>query len=85
MDRIGRIVGHLSPAEALSIDLPVLENVKSERRGRVALLTLTREQALNSLWDALVADMAVCLKACEDDGNIGYVVLPGAGRAFAFA
>jgi len=83
MDRIGRIVGHLSPAEALSIDLPVLENVKSERRGRVALLTLTREKALNSLCDALVADLAVCLKACEDDGNIGCVVLTGAGRAFA--
>jgi enoyl-CoA hydratase/carnithine racemase len=82
MDRVSRIVSHLCPAEAAG-DLPVLENVKSERRGRVALLTLTREKALNSLCDALIADLAKCIKACEDDGNIGCVVLTGAGRAFA--
>jgi enoyl-CoA hydratase/carnithine racemase len=80
--RIARIVGHLSPAQAAA-DLPVLEHVKSERKGRVALLTLTREKALNSLCDALVADLNTCIKACEADGNIGCIVLTGAGRAFA--
>jgi len=80
--RIARIVGHLSPAQAAA-DLPVLEHVKAERKGRVALLTLTREKALNSLCDALVADLNTCIKACETDGNIGCIVLTGAGRAFA--
>jgi len=82
MDRVARITRHLSPAAA-SAPLPQLENVKSERRGRVAILTLTREKALNALCDALIADLNVAVRACETDGEIGCIVLTGAGRAFA--
>merc|ERR1711881_465654 len=91
--RVSRIVGHLNPEtqrtapslspQATAAPLPQLENVKSERKGRVTILTLTREKALNALCDALIADLNTCLKACEADGNIGCIVLTGAGRAFA--
>merc|ERR1712070_642268 len=91
--RVTRLVNHLNPEagrdeQHLSLEntaapLPQLENVKSERHGRVAVLTLTREKALNALCDALVADLNVCLNACVADGNIGCIVLTGAGRAFA--
>merc|ERR1711934_979257 len=77
-----RDVQHLSP-QATAAPLPQLENVKSERVGRVAILTLTREKALNALCDALIADLNVCLKACEADGQIGCIILTGVGRAFA--
>merc|ERR1711907_123307 len=92
--RVTRLVNHLNPeagrdVQHLSLEntaapLPQLENVKSERHGRVAVLTLTREKALNALCDALVADLNVCLNACVADGNIGCIVLTGAGRAFCF-
>lgn len=91
--RVARLVAHISPEaerdvqhlspQATAAPLPQLENVKSERVGRVAILTLTREKALNALCDALIADLNVCLKACEADGQIGCIILTGAGRAFA--
>jgi enoyl-CoA hydratase len=59
------------------------ENVRAEKQGRVLLVTLTREKALNALCDALMKDLADVLRAAEDDASVGCVVLTGAGRAFA--
>lgn len=59
------------------------ENVRYERVGRVAVMTLVRTKALNALCDALMADLGKALKAAEADKNCGCVVLTGGGRAFA--
>lgn len=82
--RVQRVTTHLTaaPVAALSAYMQT-ENVKAEKQGRVLLVTLTREKALNALCDALMKDLGDILKAAEADTGIGCVVLTGAGRAFA--
>ena len=59
---------------------PVL---RSEDRGRVRLLTLDREKALNAFDDRLYDAVRDALREAADDPGVAVVVLRGAGRAFS--
>jgi enoyl-CoA hydratase len=59
------------------------ETILVETRGKVALVTLNRPQALNALNSALVADLNRALDGFEADPGIGCVVITGNEKAFA--
>ncbi len=61
----------------------VYENIKTEIRGKVGLITLDRPQALNALCAALIAELNKALDAFEADDAIGAIVLTGSEKAFA--
>lgn len=52
--------------------------------GKVAILTLNRPKALNSLCDALIRELNTNLKEIEADSSIGAIIITGSGeKAFA--
>ena len=53
-----------------------------ERRGRIAILTMNRPDAMNALNGELMAVLASAVRALAEDDEVGCVVLTGAGRAF---
>lgn len=53
-----------------------------EREAGIALLTLNRPAAMNALSRALRRELAARFRALADDGEVGVVILTGAGRAF---
>ena len=55
----------------------------SERRGRVAFLTLHRPDSLNALTVPMAVALREALAAAAGDDAIGAIVLTGAGRAFS--
>lgn len=58
--------------------------VKVEKSGGVAIVTLSRPEALNALSRALQAELASALLALESDDAVRVLVLTGAGeRAFS--
>lgn len=57
--------------------------VKTEIRGRVALVTLDRPKALNALSNELIDELAQILWQHDADENIGAIVLTGSEKAFA--
>jgi len=57
--------------------------VKTEIRGRVALVTLDRPKALNALSNELIDELAQILWKHDADENIGAIVLTGSEKAFA--
>ena len=59
------------------------ETIITETRGRVALVTLNRPQALNALNAALVGELNHALEAFDADRGIGCIVITGSERAFA--
>ncbi len=59
------------------------KTVKTEIRGRVALLTLNRPEALNALNSALLEDLRMALEKIASDDKIGAVVITGSEKAFA--
>jgi enoyl-CoA hydratase len=59
------------------------ENILSETRGRVGILTFNRPKALNALNAALMRELSHALDAFEADRNIGAVVITGSEKAFA--
>ena len=59
------------------------ENIISETRGRVGLITLNRPQAMNALNAALMRELASALDAFEADDAIGAMVITGNEKAFA--
>jgi len=83
MRRARSLALHLAPCNGELTFVSETENVKHEKIGRVAVLTLVRTKALNALCNPLMADLGAALKVCEADTGIGAVVLTGAGRAFA--
>ena len=54
-----------------------------ERRGRVAVLTLNRPEALNALNYDLMVAMAEHVKTLDPDPEVGCIVITGSDRAFA--
>jgi enoyl-CoA hydratase len=58
-------------------------NIRVETRGRVAIVTLDRPQALNALNAELIAELGAALDAFEADAAIGAIVLAGGEKAFA--
>ena len=59
------------------------ENILTETRGRVGLVTLNRPKQLNALNDALMNELGQALAAFENDDAIGAIVLTGSEKAFA--
>lgn len=59
------------------------ETILKEIRGRVALITLNRPQALNALNAQLINELNHALDELERDPDIGCIVLTGSGKAFA--
>lgn len=56
--------------------------VQLERRGAVAVLTLSRPEALNALNEALLLALDTRLEELHGDETLRAVVLTGAGKAF---
>ena len=59
------------------------ENILTEVRGRVGLITLNRPKQLNALNDALMNELGSALDRFESDAEIGAIVIAGGERAFA--
>ena len=60
-----------------------LEAVIYEKKGRLALITLNRPKVLNAMNKRLWLDLRDSFAAAREDGEIGAVILTGAGRAFS--
>ncbi len=56
---------------------------RTERQGRVAILTLDRPAVLNALNAELMDEVVATAEAFDASPDIGCIVLTGAGRAFA--
>jgi enoyl-CoA hydratase len=59
------------------------QNLLTEIRGRVGVITLHRPQALNALNSALIAELNAVLNQYEADETIGAIVITGSEKAFA--
>lgn len=59
------------------------ENIISETRGAVGLITLNRPEALNALNSALINELNQALTTFDSDDAIGCIVITGSEKAFA--
>jgi enoyl-CoA hydratase len=59
------------------------QTVLVERRGRVAILTMNRPEALNAYNLQLTGELQQALREVDQDTDVGCIVLTGAGKAFA--
>lgn len=63
--------------------MPPYQNVLVEQRGRVAIITMNRTDALNAYNRAYSAELQHAIRAADDDAGTGCIVFTGAGKAFA--
>ena len=59
------------------------ENILSDIRGKVGVITLNRPKAMNALSPELMNELAAALDAFEADDAIGCIVITGSDKAFA--
>ncbi|CFX12840.1 putative enoyl-CoA hydratase [Candidatus Filomicrobium marinum] len=59
------------------------ETILCETKGRVAIITLSRPDALNALNTQLVGELAEALTGYDRDDAIGAIVITGSEKAFA--
>jgi enoyl-CoA hydratase/carnithine racemase len=59
------------------------DEIRFERMGLAAVITLTRPAALNALTHKMVKALTAALEAWRTDPNIALVVVRGEGRAFS--
>ena len=59
------------------------ENILTEQRGRVGIVTLNRPKQLNALNDALMNELGEALRAFDQDDAVGAIVITGSAKAFA--
>ena len=59
------------------------ENILTEQRGRVGLITLNRPKQLNALNDTLMDELGAALTAFDGDDDVGAIVVTGSAKAFA--
>jgi enoyl-CoA hydratase len=64
-------------------DTMTFENILTETRGKVGLITLNRPKALNALSPALMRELAAAIDGYEADDGIGAIVITGSEKAFA--
>ena len=60
-----------------------MDNVKLERAGAIATVTLDRPDRRNSLSDGMLRDLATAFAELRDDASIKVVILTGAPPAFS--
>jgi enoyl-CoA hydratase/carnithine racemase len=58
------------------------ETIICERRGDVAVITLNRPERMNAWTPLMAREQADAIRAANDDGGIGAIVMTGAGRGF---
>jgi enoyl-CoA hydratase len=61
----------------------VFENIITEIKGKVGVITLNRPKALNALNSALIAELNKALDDFEVDSDISAIILTGSEKAFA--
>ncbi|KAF1780338.1 ClpP/crotonase-like domain [Phytophthora cactorum] len=59
------------------------ENILTEVRGKVAIITLHRPKALNALCSPLIEELNGAAHAFDADKNIGAIIITGSDKAFA--
>ena len=59
------------------------ENILTETRGRVALITLNRPKALNALNSDMMREVTTATAEFDADEGIGCIVITGSEKAFA--
>ena len=59
------------------------ENILTETRDRVAIITLNRPQRLNALNDAIADEIKAALGGYDADPGISVIVITGSAKAFA--
>ena len=57
--------------------------ILSEKRGRVALITLNRPEALNALNNDTMLEVAQAVQEFDADAEVGAIVITGSEKAFA--
>lgn len=57
--------------------------IKLEKEGRIATLTLNRPEAMNSMNEVMMQELADCLESLKEDTSIQVLLLKGEGRAFS--
>ncbi|TEA79205.1 enoyl-CoA hydratase [Allopusillimonas ginsengisoli] len=57
--------------------------IKTETRGRIAIITLDRPKQLNALSNELIDQLAEAMRAFDADEGISVMVLTGSEKAFA--
>ncbi len=57
--------------------------ILTETRGRVALITLNRPEALNALSTPLIDELVAAIAAFDTDDGVGAIVITGSEKAFA--
>jgi len=67
----------------LSCDVTTYDTVLVEKQDNVALLTLNRPKALNSINLQLISDLNAAVAAANADPDVGAMVLTGSKKAFA--
>src|SRR3990172_8882918 len=61
---------------------PQYETILYEKRGRVGLITLNRPDKLNAWTPRMEMEFIDCVQRASEDGDIGALVVTGAGRGF---
>lgn len=56
--------------------------LKYEKKENIGILTIDRQEALNSLNSAVVSELEEAIGAVEQDKELGALIITGAGRAF---
>ncbi len=59
------------------------EFVRSEKKGRVGVITLERPKQLNALNPQLMQELGAALQACDADAGVGAILIAGSEKAFA--
>ncbi|MCQ9344137.1 enoyl-CoA hydratase [Corynebacterium kozikiae] len=59
------------------------ENILTETKGRVGIITLNRPKALNALNEAIMNEVVQAGRAFDADPGIGCIILTGSEKAFA--
>ncbi|ACP32467.1 MULTISPECIES: enoyl-CoA hydratase [Corynebacterium] len=57
--------------------------ILTEKRGRVALITLNRPEALNALNNDTMLEVTHAVQEFDADGEVGAIVITGSDKAFA--
>lgn len=59
------------------------KTLQLEKEGRLAILTLNRPEAMNSMNEVMMQELAACLEALKVDKSAQVLLVKGEGRAFS--